>query len=244
MRSSPPIPDESGQIPFEASGVSAAIGALYQGITLLTSQEAEMSVMTSRVATTAVLILIGASTGSAQSSTCTLLTSAESIKHIARGQKTYNQTPDAITVAGGAGALCEYPYGGQIGVWKGPSASENFEGFLKIWKADKETRHPVPDVGDRAWIMFPVPEDKYKDRTAYLVSYVGDKVVTVALFARNGQADGVMGEVCRGDQSRLKPKEKEECKTVLADRSETQESLKPAVIELAKMVVERVRAGK
>ena len=203
-----------------------------------------MTAIASHVVATMLLVLIGSSTASAQSNPCAILTSAESVKHIARGQKTYNQTPDVTTVAGGAGALCEYPYGGQIGVWRGPKASENFESFLKNWKVDKETRHPVPDVGDRAWIMFPVPENKYKDRAAYLVSYVGDKVVTVALFARDGAADGMMGDVCRGDQSRLKPKEKEECKTVLADKSETQESLKPAVIELAKMVVERVRSGK
>ena len=201
-----------------------------------------MTALASRVAATTLLILIGSSTGSAQSNPCELLTSAESIKHIARGQKTYNQTPDVTTV--GAGALCEYPYGGQVGVWKGPKASENFEAFLKAWKVEKEKRHPVPGVGDRAWIMFPVPEDKYKDRAAYLVSYVGDKVVTVALFARDGAADGVMGEVCRGDQKGLKPDEKEGCKKVLADKSETQESLQPAVIELAKIIVDRVRSGK
>jgi hypothetical protein len=109
---------------------------------------------------------------------------------------------------------------------------------------DKETRHPVSGVGDRAWIMYPVPEDKYKDRMAYLVTNVGQKVATVALFARDGQADGVMGEVCRGDQSRLKPDEREACKKVLADKSETQESLKPAVIELAKLFVAKVQAGK
>jgi hypothetical protein len=79
---------------------------------------------------------------------------------------------------------------------------------------------------------------------AYLVTYVGQKVVTVALFARDGAADGPMGLVCRGDQSRLKADEKEDCKKVLADKSETQESLKPAVIELAKLVVEKVKAGK
>jgi hypothetical protein len=204
-----------------------------------------MSAATPRViAVTVVLFLIGSSTGSAQSNPCALLTDAEAMKHIARGQKTYNETPEVVSVAGGAGALCEYGYGGQIGVWSAPKASENFEAFLKRFRMDKETRHPVSGVGDRAWIMYPVPEDKYKDRMAYLVTNVGQKVVTVALFARDGQADGVMGEVCRGDQSRLKPDEREACKKVLADKSETQESLKPAVIELAKLFVAKVQAGK
>jgi hypothetical protein len=196
------------------------------------------------IALAAALVLAGWPTLVAQSNPCALLTSADAVKHIARGQPTYGQTPDAVVVGGGAGSLCEYPFGGQVGIWRAPKAQENLERFLKAWKADKETRHPVSGVGDRAWIMFPVPENKYKDRAAYLVAHVGQQIVTVALFARKGSAEGLMGEVCRGDQSRLKPKEKEECKTVLADKSETQESLQPAVIELAKLVVEKVRAGK
>jgi hypothetical protein len=50
--------------------------------------------------------------------------------------------------------------------------------------------------------------------------------------------------VGRGDQSRLKADEKEDCKKILADKSETQESLQPAVIELAKVLVANVRAGR
>jgi hypothetical protein len=69
-------------------------------------------------------------------------------------------------------------------------------------------------------------------------------VVTVSLVARDGAADVVMGQVCRGDQSRLKPDEREGCKKVLADKSETQESLAPAVTQLAKLVVQKVRSGK
>jgi hypothetical protein len=197
------------------------------------------------IALTTMLVLIGSSTGSAQSNPCTLLTAAEATKHIARGHKSYNDSADLTSVAGG-GAICDFSHGsgGQVGVWNGPKASENFERFLKNFRMDKQTRHPVSGVGDAAWIMYPVPEDKYKDRVAYLVATVGQKIVTVHLAARDGAADGTMGEVCRGDQSRLKPDEREDCKRVLADKSETQESLKPAVIELAKLVVSKVRAGK
>jgi hypothetical protein len=192
----------------------------------------------------AATITLAGSSALAQANPCALLTSAEAVKHIARGQPTYGQTPEAVSLAGGAGSVCDYPFGGQIGLWRAPKAQENLEGFLKAWKADKAPRHAVSGVGDKAWIMFPVPENKYKDRVAYLVAHVGQQVVTVHLVARDGQADGVMGEVCRGDQSRLKPDEKEDCKKVLADKSETQESLQPAVVELAKLVVAKVRAGK
>ena len=175
---------------------------------------------------------------------CSLLSSAEVAKLITRGKKDYGQTPEATAFQGGAGSVCDYPSGGQTGIWVGPKAEENFERFLKQWKADKEKRHPVTGVGDRAWIMFPVPEDKYKDRVAYVVAKVGEKVVTAHLVAHDGAADGMMGEVCKGDQSRLKADEKKDCVKVLADKSETQESLQPAVIELAKVVVANVRAGK
>jgi hypothetical protein len=188
------------------------------------------------------LILAGGSTAAAQANPCALLTSAEATKHIARGRPVY-RTPDAMPIGGGNGVLCDYP-GGQIGIWRAPNAEQNFERFLKGWKADKEKRHPVAGVGDRAWIMFPVPENQYKDRGAYLVAHVGQQIVTVGLIARDGAADGPMGEICRGDQSKLKTREKQDCQKVLADKSESQESLQPAVVELAKLVVERVRAGK
>ena len=191
---------------------------------------------------TAILMLPGSPAARAQANPCALLSVAEATKHIARGQPTYNQAPETTPVRGGM--LCEYPFGGQIGVWNPPNASASLEQFLKNFRQDKWPRHAVTGVGDRAWIMYPVPEDEYKDRAAYLVAYVGQQVVTVALFAHKGAADGPMGQVCRGDQSRLKPDEREDCRKILADKSETQESLKPAVIELAKLVVEKVRAGK
>ena len=201
-----------------------------------------IAIMSGAIALATGLMLTSWSMRAAQSNPCALLTNAEAVKHIARGKKTYGETPDVTTVSGGT--LCEYPFGGQVGVWSPPKAEENLERFLKNWRADKEKRHPVSGVGDHAWIMYPVPENQYKDRAAYLVTRVGQKVVTVALFAHDGAADGPMGPVCRGDQARLKPDEKEDCKKVLADKSETQESLRPAVIELAKLVVEKVRAGK
>ena len=56
--------------------------------------------------------------------------------------------------------------------------------------------------------------------------------------------DSWMGEICRKDASKMKPKEQEDCKKVLADTSETQESLQPAVTEMAKLLVAKVRSGK
>ncbi len=191
------------------------------------------------IVVTTVLLLLGSAGGSAQSNPCALLTNAEAIQHIARGKPTYNEAPEAVSMRGGA--LCEYGYGGQVGVW---NSANDLEQFLKNFRADKFPRHPVPGVGDKAWIMYPVPENEYKDRVAYLAAYVGPKVVTVVLNAHKGASDGPMGQVCRGDQSRLKPDERKDCLKILADKSETQESLAPAVTALAKLVVQKVRAGK
>ena len=192
-----------------------------------------------RTVALATALMFPVSAAAAQANPCALLTSAEATKHIGRGKPTYNETPEAMPVRGGA--LCEYGFGGQVGLW---NSSQDLDQFLKSFRMDKVTRHPVSGVGDRAWIMYPPAEDQYKERVAYLAAHVGQKVVTISLVARNGAADGVMGQVCRGDQSRLKPDEREDCKKILANTSETQESLAPAVTELARLVVAKVRAGK
>ena len=69
----------------------------------------------SLMALAATITLVGSSALAAQANPCALLTSAEAVKHIARGQPTYGQTPEAVSLAGGAGSVCDYPFGGQIG---------------------------------------------------------------------------------------------------------------------------------
>jgi hypothetical protein len=123
-------------------------------------------------------------------------------------------------VVGGQGSVCDYPAGGQISIYVGPNSTQAFEQFMKVWKQENETRHPV--------------------------SGVGDKAVTAFLAAEKSQAAGLMATVCRDDKSRaeLTPKEQEERKKILADKGESPESLQPAVVELAKAVVAKVRSGK
>ena len=187
------------------------------------------------------MMMLSASAVVAQPNPCALLTSAEATKLVARGKPTYNE-PSTMNVAGGNGSLCQYEHG-QLGVWRAPNAQQNLEAYIKSWKTETGPRSPVSGVGDRAWIMFPVPENKYKDRAAFLIAQVGTRVVTVALFAHNGNAETSLGDMCRGDQSKMRPREKEDCQKVLADKSETQQSLQPALVELAKLVVEKVQKG-
>ena len=199
-----------------------------------------MTATTTRVLLATALMLSGWVTpAAAQSNPCGLLTSAEVAKHIVRGRPTYDQTPDAHRMSGGA--ICVYE-DGEIGLWAPPNAERNFEAFLKIFEADKAKRYPVAGLGDKAWISFPPPKDEYQDRVAYVVAYVGQKLVMVGLYAHDGAADGPMGTVCR--KGPILPEDQKDCKKILADTSETQESLQPAVIELATLVVEKVRSGK
>ena len=50
-----------------------------------------------------------------------------------------------------------------------------------------------------------------------------------------------MGEMCRS--GKLSASDQKDCPQILADKTETPESLLPAVTELAKAAVAKVRAG-
>jgi hypothetical protein len=172
---------------------------------------------------------------------CELLTDAEVARLIARGQPAYSE-PQPTTVGGGKGSVCQYERG-QVGLWMGPDSDRSLEQFIKSWQQDKQPRQPVSGVGDKAYVFYPKPRNKYSDQGPFLVATVGPHTLTAALFARESQASGLMGEICRGDQSRLSEKEKKDCASVLADPGETPESLQPAVVELAKVLVARLSAG-
>jgi hypothetical protein len=169
---------------------------------------------------------------------CGLLTDAEAERLISRGQQTF--TPPEATAIGG-GSVCQYEHG-QVGLWIGPGSGQRFEQYLASWKQDKQPRQSVPGVGDEAYVIYPKPRNAYSDEGPFLVASVGPHTVTAGLFARKGQAAGLMGEVCRGNQSQLNEREKKECAAVLANQGETPESLQPAVLELAKVLVAKLRA--
>jgi hypothetical protein len=148
-----------------------------------------------------------------------------------------------MALSGGKGNICQYEHG-QTGLWIGPGSGANFEQHLVAWKQDKVPRQPVSGVGDKAYVIYPKARNEYSDEGPMVVATVGPHIVTAGIFARKSQADGLMGEICRGDQSGLTEKEKKNCATVLADKGETSESLQPAAVELAKALVAKVRSGR
>jgi hypothetical protein len=164
---------------------------------------------------------------------CSLLTAPEIEKLINRGQPTYGQVPEAMSVTGGT--LCEYPAGGQVFVFGGPRSAENLETLLKNFKQDKEKRQPVAKVGDRAWIMFPTPRSRYQDKVAFLVAQRGQYTVAVSLAAQESAYSGPAKEYCESGQMKAS-----DCDKLKASPSETPESLQPAVTELARTVIARL----
>ena len=173
---------------------------------------------------------------------CGLLTGTEVERLIVRGQKSYGQSAEATAVVGGKGSVCDYPTGGQVGVYVGPNSEAAFEQFLKAFKAQAEAKQSVSGVGDKAYVFYPKPRNPESDQGPYMVATVGPHTVTAFLARHKGMADGPMGEMCRS--GKLSASDAKDCPKILADKTEAPESLLPAVTELAKAVVAKVRASK
>jgi hypothetical protein len=198
-----------------------------------------------RLAFTITLALAGAGALAAQTApnACGLLTTEEAKTLIVRGQNPIIPlNAEASSVVGGKGSVCDYNYGGQVAIYVGPNSEAAFEQFLKAFNAQGEPKTPVPGVGDKAYVIYPKPRNEYSDQGPYLVATVGPHTVTAFLARHKGNADGPMGEMCRS--GKMSAKDAKDCPKILADKTEAPESLLPAVTELAKAVVAKVRAGK
>lgn len=88
-------------------------------------------------------------------------------------------------VASAGGTQCTYD-GGSIHVYHGKAAGAALESLLKAYKADKQPRVPVKGVGDKAFFMVPLPNDKY-NRFGLLAVYAGPRVVQLTLDAQGGE---------------------------------------------------------
>jgi hypothetical protein len=154
-----------------------------------------------RLVLTTALLVASASAAGAQSSgaakagvelaktakACTLLTDAEQQKYIARGQKIYSG-PDAFTVGGGAGAGCSWDGDrGQIIIYSGPKAEQGLDGLIAAFNQDKVPKQPVAGVGDKAWVIYPTPRNKYQARVGFLGVKAGNQMVAISLEAEDGK---------------------------------------------------------
>jgi hypothetical protein len=125
------------------------------------------------------------SSGAQSASACSLATNAE-IETVT-GRRFYSD-PEPTSLAGGAGSACTYGTGkAQIVLFSGPKSQELWNDFLKSYGRDKEARHPVPAVGDGAYVIYPRPRDEYEDAIGMLVVKSGAHTLGISLAATKGE---------------------------------------------------------
>lgn len=113
---------------------------------------------------------------------CSLLTKAEAEKYILRGREASSPTGDEMD------GVCDYGAAwGQVLVYSGPKAEEQFNRFLKSFKKDQEPRYPLPSLGPDGWVMYPRPDNDYQSIGAFTHARVGQYVVSVFVDADHGK---------------------------------------------------------
>ena len=119
---------------------------------------------------------------SASLDACTLATNAE-VAQVAEESPEFAKFWSAPE-ASFQGSHCDYD-GGSIRLYQG-NAPAALEATLKAFKADKQPRVPVSGIGDKAFFMIPVPDNKYQ-RVGLLAVYAGPRVVQLTLDARGDE---------------------------------------------------------
>jgi hypothetical protein len=114
---------------------------------------------------------------------CMLATNAD-VSQIAEEKPEFAKFWSAPTASLG-GSHCDYD-GGSIRVYQGKAPAAALDATLKAYKADKEPRIPVPGIGDKAFFMIPIPDNKY-NRLGLLAVYAGPRVVQLTLDAQGDE---------------------------------------------------------
>jgi hypothetical protein len=114
---------------------------------------------------------------------CALATNAE-VSEIAAEKPEIAKFWDAPTTSLG-GVQCEYS-GGSIRVYFGKTPGAELDATLKNFQADKQPRVPVQGIGDRAFFMIPMPDNKY-NRLGLLAVYAGPRVLQLTLDAQGDE---------------------------------------------------------
>jgi hypothetical protein len=114
---------------------------------------------------------------------CQLATNAE-VSQIAEEKPEFAKFWPAPEASMG-GSHCDYG-GGSIRVYQGKAPAAALDATLKSFKADKEPRVPVQGIGDKAFFMIPLPNDK-NNRLGLLSVYAGPRVVQLTLDAQRDE---------------------------------------------------------
>jgi hypothetical protein len=84
--------------------------------------------------------------------------------------------------AGDGGWICNVGIG-ELKLYSGPKSWEAWESTLKGFKKDKEPRTPASGFGERAYFLFPKPDNEYQGNVAFLVAKSGNYTLALSLDA-------------------------------------------------------------
>ncbi len=93
----------------------------------------------------------------------------------------------AMQLPNGAGILCDSNIARAI-VFSGAKSEERWEDLLKGQGRETEERYPVPELGDRAYAVYPTPRNEYEYPTAIVVAPSERHTVVLSVRAPQGQS--------------------------------------------------------
>lgn len=111
---------------------------------------------------------------------CSLITRADVKK--ATGRDPYVDPEPA----GQGGWICNVGIG-ELKVYSGPKSWETWESTLKGFKKDKEPQTPAPGFGERAYFLYPKPDNEYQGNVAFLVAKSGNYTLALSVDAPKGK---------------------------------------------------------
>lgn len=88
--------------------------------------------------------------------------------------------------AGQGGWICNVG-SGELKVYSGPKSWEAWESTLKSFKKDKEPQTPAPGFGERAYFVYPKPDNQSQGAVAFLVAKSGNHTLALSLDAPAGK---------------------------------------------------------
>ena len=94
--------------------------------------------------------------------------------------------PEPMSLAGGAGAVCAFDEA-QIIVFEGDDSETLWNSLIAGFGYADVERFPVPELGERAYSFYPVPQIRYQDTAAFVVVVQEARTVAVSVNAEEGQ---------------------------------------------------------
>ena len=111
---------------------------------------------------------------------CSLITRAD-VKNATGSDPFVDPEP-----AGQGGWICNVGTG-ELKVYSGPRSWEAWESTLKGFKKDKEAQTPASGFGERAYFLYPKPDNAYQGNVAFLVAKSGNHTLALSLDAPQGK---------------------------------------------------------